>query len=726
MITKINLNNVASYKSLTALETDKKINLIYGLNGTGKSTLSNYLQNLTDEKYKSCSVEGINQNHEILVYNHQFIQETFFEEENLKGIFTLSKVNKDAETKISNALKEIEKLESAKEIKSKELEIEKTSLNRKLETAKNAVWQIKTDYSGGDRILEFCLDGHKNSKDKLFNHIASLAKPTVKPTKSIEDLKDDLQSISGEKAQKHSILSEITFASQSVENENLFNKQIVGNENSSVSHLIKKLKNSDWVKDGLQYLPEGELLENTNCPFCQEKTISNSLAHGIKSYFDESYESDINSLKSFSEVYTQAFVLVPNKSIFKAHPKFEIHKKDFEIKFSTFIKVVEDNKKQIADKIKMPSVSITLRSSRKALDQVNEVIQKINELVKEHNTNIDQKEIVKSNIKKTFWEIMRWDYEQTISSINADKSASNSKVKELEATLNDYTTKITSQNVFIVKQQKLTVNIEQAITNINIGLIDLGITDFNIQKYSENFYKLVRGENHEKVFRSLSEGEKMIISFLYFIELCRGKKEATESEKKKIIVIDDPISSLSHIFVFNIGRLIHNEFLRSDKYEQVFLLTHSLYFFYEMTDINNTRRKEHQKLFRLRKNTTGSEILEMRYEEIQSDYHSYWLVVKDEKQPEALIANCMRNILEYFFNFVEKKDLNSLFQKQEMQVKRFQAFYRYVNRESHSLGQNIFDIKEFNYQDFKDAFAELFKVTGYQDHYEKMINNISN
>jgi wobble nucleotide-excising tRNase len=726
MITKINLNNIASYKSLTALETDKKINLIYGLNGTGKSTLSNYLQNLTDEKYKSCSVEGINQNHEILVYNHQFIQETFFEEENLKGIFTLSKVNKDAETKISNALKEIEKLESAKEIKRKELEIEKTSLNRKLETAKNAVWQIKTDYSGGDRILEFCLDGHKNSKDKLFNHIASLAKPTVKPTKSIEDLKDDLQSISGVKAQKHSILSEITFASQSVENENLFNKQIVGNENSSVSHLIKKLENSDWVKDGLQYLPEGELLENTNCPFCQGKTISNSLAHGIKSYFDESYESDINSLKSFSEVYTQAFVLVPNKSIFKAHPKFEIHKKDFEIKFSTFIKVVEDNKKQIADKIKMPSVSITLRSSRKALDQVNEVIQKINELVKEHNTNIDQKEIVKFNIKKTFWEIMRWDYEQTISSINADKSTSNSKVKELEATLNDYSTKITSQNVFIAKQQKLTVNIEQAITNINIGLIDLGITDFNIQKYSENFYKLVRGENHEKVFRSLSEGEKMIISFLYFIELCRGKKEATESEKKKIIVIDDPISSLSHIFVFNIGRLIHNEFLRSDKYEQVFLLTHSLYFFYEMTDINNTRRKEHQKLFRLRKNTTGSEILEMRYEEIQSDYHSYWLVVKDEKQPEALIANCMRNILEYFFNFVEKKDLNSLFQKQEMQVKRFQAFYRYVNRESHSLGQNIFDIKEFNYQDFKDAFAELFKVTGYQDHYEKMINNISN
>lgn len=721
MITKINLNNVASYKSQTALETDKKVNLVYGLNGTGKSTLSNYLHQQTDDRYKSCSVEGLDDNHEILVYNQTFIQETFFEAENLKGIFTLSKENKEAETKIANAQKEIAKLESEKEAKGKELETEKTAINQKQETAKNAVWKIKTDYSGGDRVLEFCLDGYKGSKDNLFNHIVGLVKPTAKPTKSIDDLKTDLQSISGDNAQKYSVLSEITFASQSVETETLFNKQIVGNENSTVSQLIKELGNSDWVKEGLQYLPEEETQENTTCPFCQEKTISNSLVESIKNYFDASYEADINSLKSFLEEYTQAFQSIPNKSIFEANPKFETHKKDFEIKYSAFTKVVEDNKKLIEDKIKMPSVSVTLKSSTKALEEINEVIQKINGLVTEHNKNIDQKETVKTNIKKTFWEIMRWDYDQTISSINADKTTSKSKTDALEVTLKDNSTKITAQNAIIAEQQKQTVNIEEAITNINNGLIDLGITDFKIQKYSDNFYKIVRGEKQEKVFRSLSEGEKMIISFLYFIELCRGKKEATETGKKKIIVIDDPISSLSHIYVFNVGRLIHNEFLRSGKYEQVFLLTHSLYFFYEMTDTNKERRKEQQKLFRLRKNTTGSEILEMSYEEIQNDYHSYWFVVKDDKQPAALIANCMRNIIEYFFNFVEKKDLNNVFQKQEMQDNRFQAFNRYVNRESHSLGQNIFDIKEFNYQDFKDAFAELFKATGYEEHYKKMI-----
>ena len=69
MITKIDLNKVASYKRQATLETDKALNLIYGLNGTGKSTLSNYLLKREDEKYKDCSVLGLDENHEILVFN---------------------------------------------------------------------------------------------------------------------------------------------------------------------------------------------------------------------------------------------------------------------------------------------------------------------------------------------------------------------------------------------------------------------------------------------------------------------------------------------------------------------------------------------------------------------------------------------------------------------------------------------------------------------------------
>lgn len=738
MITKINLNKVASYKSLTTLETDKALNLIYGLNGTGKSTLSNYLLKITDEKFKDCSVEGLDENHEIIVYNQTFIQENFFESESLKGIFTLSKENKEAETKIYSAQKEIGKLDLEKFKKTEELQSEKTLISQKTENAKNIVWKIKTDYSGGDRVLEFCLEGHKGSKDNLFSHIISLKKLTEKPTKSIDELKNEVQEIMGENAQKYSYVPKITFSSSSIETENIFKKEIVGNENSSVSQLITQLGNSDWVKSGLKYLPDEPLKENKDCPFCQQKTISNQLVESIKDYFDASYEADINFLKASLEEYSQSIQQIPNKTEFEANPKFEVFKKDFEIKFSAFNQLVKSNKKKIEEKIKKPSLSQRLENSTKSLEEINGVISKINASILEHNNNIDQKATVKTTIKKTFWEIMRWNYDQTINSFLLDNSTSNAKTDSLNVSIKDYDTKISEQSAIISEQQKKTINIEEAVASINDGLIDLGITDFKIENYSDNLYKIVRGENKERVFRSLSEGEKMIISFLYFLEMCRGKQEATDIGKKKIIVIDDPISSLSHIYIFNIGRLIKNEFFgeketKKDeetgeqiniwnyKYEQVFILTHSLYFFYEITETKHDERKETQKLFRLIKNKDGSSFQRMKYEEIQNDYQAYWYIIKDENQPPALIANCMRNIIEYFFNFVEKKDLNNFFRQEPLSSNRFQAFYRYINRESHSLGQNIFDFKEFDYADFKDGFAELFKAAGYEEHHLKMI-----
>lgn len=738
MIKSINLNKVASYKNIATLQTDKKINLIYGLNGSGKSTFSNYLHHRTETKYKNCSIDGVEENYEILVYNNNFIQDNFFEADNLKGIFTLSKENKEAKTKIADALKEIKKLEIEEEIKKNELEIEDKSLDQKIEAAKNTIWKIKTDYSGGDRVLEFCLEGYKDSKDNLFNYIISLTKPHVKPIKRVDDLKTDLQSISGDNAQKYLTLPQVTFASQNIETETLFSKQIIGNENSSVSQLIKKLDNSDWVKAGLGYITKEETQENSTCPFCQEQTISNILVENIRNYFDASYEADINNLNSLLDDYLQSIQSIPSKNIFETNPKFEIYKKDFEIKYNYFLRIIEDNKKLIENKIKTPSISISLKESTKALEELNEVIIKINLLITEHNKNIDQKEVVKSTIKKVFWEIMRWEYDQTISSINAEKITSKSKIDILQIELNEYAEEKKEQNKIIAEQQKHTVNIDEAIENIKKRLIDLGIVDFEIKKHAENMYKIVRGNKEDKIFRSLSEGEKMIISSLYFIELCRGKKEAAETSKKKIIVIDDPISSLSHIYVFNVGRLIKNEFFGKKKtktnketgeklvewiykYEQIFILTHSLYFFYEITEPNHDFRKENQNLFRLIKNETGSMFVPMKYEEIQNDYQAYWSIIKDSQQPAALIANCMRNIIEYFFNFVEKRDLNNFFLQESLTANRFQAFYRYVNRESHSLGQNIFDFKEFNYQDFKDAFAELFKVAGYDAHYNKMI-----
>ncbi|MEA1968626.1 MAG: AAA family ATPase [Thermodesulfobacteriota bacterium] len=720
MITKISMNNIASYKSLATLETDKKVNLVYGLNGTGKSTLSSFLYDKNNSDFTDCSIDGLN-GEDIRVYSQKFIQDYFYEPDNLKGIFTLSKENKEAEEKIKSAQKEIDKLEVGKQTKISQKTEQEKSLSTKKQNAEKITWEIKTTFAGGDRVLEYCLENLKGKKDKLFNHLANINKPDEQPIKTSDQLKKEVEAIQGDDAQKHDLLSKINFTAHEVEQNQILQKNIVGNENSTVSTLINQLQNSDWVKDGLQYLPEpiGENAES--CPFCQSKTITKSLFEDIQSFFDESYENDIDELKKLLSTYEKAISALPKKEKFEINPYIVEKKSEFENHYNAVYRLLEKNKSELETKIKAPSQEITLSDSAIAITKFNDFIDGLNKVISTHNSKIDNKDNTLADIKKQFWALMCWDYDQTISIYLKDKTDIEKKIGELKTAEQEAEKSISIQKDIIAEQQKNTINIEQSINFINDGLVELGLDDFHIEKHSDNLYKIKRSEQDADIFHSLSEGEKMIISFLYFVEMCRGKKSADDVGGKKIIVIDDPISSLSHIFIFTIGQLIKKEFLNSDSYEQVFILTHSLYFFYELTDTNHKRRKENQKLFRMTKNSDGSHICDMKYEEIQNDYQSYWQIIKDEKQPSALIANCMRNIIEYFFNFIEKKDLNNVFQKPELQDNKFQSFCRYVNREFHSLGQNIFDYKEFDYNIFKEALGLVFQESGYKEHYEEMI-----
>jgi wobble nucleotide-excising tRNase len=131
--------------------------------------------------------------------------------------------------------------------------------------------------------------------------------------------------------------------------------------------------------------------------------------------------------------------------------------------------------------------------------------------------------------------------------------------------------------------------------------------------------------------------------------------EETQSEvKDKIVVIDDPISSLSHIYVFNVAELLKEHFIgKNAKFLQCFVLTHNLYFFNEL--ISQTKgNSKHIKLFRISKNE-NSQISEIESNEVQNDYQSYWLIIKNKNENDKfMVANAMRNIIEYFFGYEDR------------------------------------------------------------------------
>ena len=721
MISKIVLNRVASYKKEAVLDTDKKVNLLYGLNGTGKSTFSEFLYDQTGARFSQCSIEGLEENDTVLVYNQKFVQDTFYEPEGIHGIFTLSKGNADAQKVIDTTSAEVKKLtEQKRKIEEKKTKNEQKHLGE-IEEYKKQVWKIKTEYTGGDRVLEFCLDGLKGNKDTLFKHIISLEKPEGELDYSVDDLKKAAQQLQGE-AQSRQLLSKVLINVGDIEQSELLSKVIVGNKNSSVASLIETLGNSDWVNTGIKYVHiDGE---KGVCPFCQQKTITQNFLEQINAYFDESYNRDKSQIEQMISRYdaeikkaTDFFNAIKDDSF------LEKNKAEIESLSANLISVLEHNLNTLREKAKTPSIQVSLQPINEIIESINSIIKNANNEITLYNQRIADIKGSKSKIRDSFWCLMRKEYNSVIELYAANEKAYEQSVKNAQKELQTKTSEINTNTALIEENRKKTVNIDEAVENIKNGLIDIGITDFTIEKYSEEeaLYRLKREDLDEDVFKTLSEGEKMVISFLYFIELCKGESTAEKASNKKIVVIDDPISSLSHIYVFNIGRLIHNEFLRTKKYDQLFILTHSLYFFYELTNTNHKERKETQKLFRICKNTESSYFEDMKYEDIQNDYQAYWHIIKDKKQSPALIANCMRNVMEYFFNFVEKQDFAQVFQRPELQENRYMAFNRYMNRESHSKGQNIFDIKEFNYDSFREAFKKVFETEGYIDHYNKMI-----
>lgn len=176
MITNIVLDNVASYRSKTELKTEKKVNIIYGLNGSGKSTFSNYFYNSENTKYQQCSHIGTDDT--VLVYNQKFIQDNFYAKDTLNGIFSLSKENKEAKEKVEEITLELDRISKDKQQFQKDIGDLRSKIDQAKEIAQSKTWEIKTSYAGGDRVLEFCLKGKMGGKEPLFNHLCSIPLPT--------------------------------------------------------------------------------------------------------------------------------------------------------------------------------------------------------------------------------------------------------------------------------------------------------------------------------------------------------------------------------------------------------------------------------------------------------------------------------------------------------------------------------------------------------------------
>ena len=118
-------------------------------------------------------------------------------------------------------------------------------------------------------------------------------------------------------------------------------------------------------------------------------------------------------------------------------------------------------------------------------------------------------------------------------------------------------------------------SVEPSVYTINKELERIGFTGFRLRTSSHNpyCYEIVR-EGGERAAETLSEGEVTIITFLYFLQLIEGVGKGG----KKIVVIDDPISSLDYDAICVVTELTDElmYYARNNRFiEQVIMLTHN-------------------------------------------------------------------------------------------------------------------------------------------------------
>mgnify|MGYP001587946106 CR=1 FL=1 len=626
------------------------------------------------------------------------------------------------EEKIKNTENKIKTIEESLVVENENRKTEEGKLATLKTSSEEKTWKIKTEYTGGDRVLEFCLTGHMGSKTNLFDYFSNISKDKNKPEKTIIELKKETEITQGKDAKKYNEneITKIDFDFSIIENNSFFSEVIIGNENSMVAGLIKELNNADWVKQGLVYTPE-PIKAKTKCPFCQQETISQDLYNQIKNYFDAIYQSKLDKLKDLEKNYNKEIKNIVTQEKFLENSFIKSKENDFRLLYKNLKAKLSSNASFIKEKINKPSQVVDLESTLNEVNALNSFFDGIISEIKAHNIKIDNKEKTKIELKNNFWQIMRWEYDQTIEAYTTQKKSIEEEINKINLRISGLEENKKNERIAIEKAQKESINIDEAVKEINDGLKDLGTDGFQIEKVNDKYYQIKRNGKTENQFKTLSEGEKTMISFLYFLQKCKGKENENEVITSKIVVIDDPISSLSHIYIFNISQLIKFNFFEKPEFRQIFIFTHSLYFFHELIRYG---KDDVKKLFRMVKSTTNcSDILSLSKDEIQNDYQAYWQVIKDHNKGNAsiaLLANSMRNVLEHFFGFIEKEKYKDSIEA--IDSRKYQPFIRYIDRESHSDLVNISDTKEIDPVMFKEAFKEVFKKSGYESHYNKMMS----
>lgn len=632
MLKNISIDNFGSYQGFYGLEEQdhfKKLNLIYGANYSGKTTLSRIIRcleqgnlpnNYDNPKFKLSFEENsyhdestiIGINHEVMVFNKDFIND------NLS--FLLVNNHHTGSIKSFNAViigqDQIE-IDQKLNILNVQLNLQtdileginqrNNTIDQKIEEIKTTIQKINEDkarkLTNKARSLEE-LNLLPNQRNYNRAHLATDIERISRIdnyTRRFSEL-EVLQKLNDINVSKKPLINFVDRSDDIGQSISIHLNEVEKSLNEQVEKISTKTVNQyfkEWIKEGYNLHKEHE---QNHCQFCENK-LSNELIKNYEDFLnrkDEIFIQDLIKLKEKNNIIIQAldkclskflsgntyfydsFIdsctdkiskinsLLSNITSFFLTINDFIEQKKINIESAIFIDF-NDVRDQIYLFIKLYKEYIKV-----CLDNdifTNDIEKKQNELRKEV---LDEK-IIDFLIEVEWLKINEnlKNLEKVIDELNLSKKINNDYKEFSQYCV--YNINLIISNLVAQKSTKIAaINLINQFLNSFFGHEHLSLISFsNNQDEKDNKFKIVR--NGLDAY-NLSEGECTLVAFCYFISIVYNLKN-TDKLKDYIIYIDDPISSLDSNNIFYIFSLIENVICKKAGYKQMFISTHNLEFF---------------------------------------------------------------------------------------------------------------------------------------------------
>ncbi len=554
----------------------KAKNLIYGWNGTGKSTLSNIFRavekrepipeadieiTISGTRITGAEIATSHALPQVRVFNRDFVTESVFTADGgVTPIFFIGEDSIEKQRRVESLRAEVRsaKQEAAREDEEKK-RCEKALEEFKVSKAKT-IKDLLSSSGGGNPYNNYTMRSLQSAYDRLsdLTHAEIASKQLCLADKGL--LQKQKESTSKEK------IPGLVFAIPKASF--LLNQVKHLLEQTVLAKAIEALKNDQdlaaWTKTGLDKHREESA---TTCLFCGQ-ILPRGRLNDLEAHFNEEY---IQFLEKCDELRDEIQSQRDRVSSFQAPDKANLYP-HLQQRYQSNVDNAREQVDRLADFLKslitaletkkgQPFQRLDLDISPPLFD--DSTIREANEVISLHNKQTD-------DFLATVSDARRKLEESSLAESYADYVAKKTAVSAAEANLShseELIADLASQIEHIEKEieehrkpaDELNSDLQAYLGRDDIAFTVLG-----------GGYQISRDGS---VAENLSEGEKTAIAFLYFLKSLNDKDF---NMSDGIVVIDDPISSLDtnglfHAFAFMKERTKHAK--------QLFILTHSHSFF---------------------------------------------------------------------------------------------------------------------------------------------------